>query len=148
MLPEIRTRPRTTFRRGADFGSDFGRLIESAFGDVNGWTAWTPAANLFETTDEFVLEIGLPGFDPNAIDVNVERGILTVTGHRTKSEDEESRTYHVRELVEERFSRSFSFPATVRADDVSADYHDGMLVVTLPKSAEAKPRRVEIGTKK
>jgi HSP20 family protein len=136
------------FRRGADFGSDWNRLIENAFGDLNGWTAWAPAANLYETGEEFVLEMGLPGFDSDSIDVNVERGILTVSGNRTRSEEDDSRTYHVRELSEERFTRSFSFPASVRADDVRAEFHDGMLVVTLPKSAEAKPRRVRIGTKK
>lgn len=148
MLPQIRTRPSTAFRRGTDFGSDWNRLMESAFGDVNGWTSWAPAANLYENPDDFVLEMGLPGFDPDSVEVNVERGILTVSGQRARSEEDEGRTYHVRELTHERFSRSFSFPSSVSADDVRADFHGGMLVVTLPKSAEAKPRRVEIGTGK
>lgn len=148
MLPQIRTRPSTAFRRGTDFGSDWNRLIESAFGDVNGWTSWAPAANLYENPDEFVLEMGLPGFDPDSVEVNVERGILTVSGQRARSEEDEGRTYHVRELTHERFTRSFSFPSSVSADDVRADFHGGMLVVTLPKSAEAKPRRVEIGAGK
>lgn len=145
MLPEIRNRP-TLRRRGTDL-TDWTRIFDSAFGDLNGWTAWAPAANLYETNEEFVLEMGLPGFDSSNIDVNVERGILTVSGQRARSEEEERQTYHLRELTHERFSRSFSFPSSVDSDDVRADFHNGVLTVTLPKSAEAKPRRIEVSAK-
>lgn len=149
MLPQIRTyQPGSALRRSADFGSDWNRLIDDAFGRVlNGWTTWTPAADLYETGDEFVLEMGLPGFDKDSIEVTVERGILTVSGQRARREEDESYTYHVREHTHDRFTRSFALPASVNTDDVRADFHHGMLVVTLPKLAEAKPRRIAVAAK-
>ncbi len=149
MLPEVVTyQPGTAARRAAGFGLDLNRLFDDRFGrGVNGWSAWSPAADLYETNDEFVLRMGLPGFDPEAIDITVERGILTVSGQRTRDEREEQYSYHVREHTYDRFTRSFSLPSTVNADDVRADFHHGMLVVTLPKASEAKPRKIAISAK-
>ena len=145
MLPEVRTyQPGSAIRRGADWT----RLFDDMLGrDLNGWTAWTPAADLYETEDSFVLELGLPGYTGDDIQVTVERGILTVTGQRSRREGDERVTYHLREHTYDRFTRSFSLPASVRADEVRAEFEQGMLVVTLPKTAEAKPRKVEVSVK-
>lgn len=150
MLPQLRTyQPGSAIRRGAGIGSDWIRLFDDAFNrDLNGWTAWTPLADLYETEDEFVLEMGLPGFDAESIDVTVERGVLTVTGRREATDETASREYHVREHTFDRFTRSFSLPSSVVVDDVSAEYEGGMLSVRLPKAAEAKPMRVQIAAKK
>lgn len=149
MLPTIRTyQPGSAIRRGAGVGSDWFRLFEDAFNrDMNGWTAWTPTADLYESEDEFTLELALPGFRTEDIDVTVERGVLTVSGQRQAPENVEGRHYHVREHAFDRFTRSFGLPSSVIADDVTAELDGGMLTVRLPKVAEAKPMRVQIATR-
>lgn len=149
MLPTSTRRP-ATLRRGDNWASEMNRMFDEFLGyspRLATWSAWTPAADLFETSDEFVLEMELPGFDNEDIEVTVERGILTVTGRRTaesEADNGERVNYHVRERSFERFSRSFSLPQSVNADDVDAQYKNGILRVTLPKVAEAKPRQITV----
>lgn len=148
MLPTTSYRPGTALRRRSEAGSDWNRLFDELWSrGINGWTTWTPAADLYETGEQFVLEIGLPGFRHDDIEVTVERGILTISGQRPMREDDESYTYHVREHTYDRFSRSFQLPTSVNADDVTAEFENGMLVVRLPKAAEAKPRRIAVSAK-
>ena len=149
MLPQIRTyQPGSAIRRRAGLGSDWIRFLDDQFNrEMSGWTAWTPTADLFETEEEFVLEMGLPGYRAEDVDVTVERGVLTVSGARTAEEEPVARNYHVREHTYERFTRSFALPSSVIADDVTGDYENGMLTVRLPKVAEAKPLRVQISSK-
>lgn len=148
MLPTRTYRPETTLRRGSDRSSEMGRLFDDLFGytpRLATWSPWMPAADLFETSDEFVLEMELPGFDSEELEVTVEHGILTVSGHRTtEGENGERVNYHVRERSYDRFSRSFSLPRSVNADEVDAGYENGILRVTLPKAAEAKPRHISV----
>ncbi|MDX1393577.1 MAG: Hsp20/alpha crystallin family protein [Gemmatimonadota bacterium] len=146
MLPQTRTRGSNGgLRRRAAFGSDIDGLFDAVMrSSLNSWAAWAPAADLYETEDAFVLEIGLAGFAHEDIDVTVERGVLTVAGQRSTREEQEEHTYHLREHSYERFARSFSLPGTVRSEDVEADFENGMLVVRLPKTPEAKPRRIAV----
>lgn len=148
MLPTLSIRPNAVLRRGTDWTSDMSRLFDELFGfapRLSTWSAWTPAADLYETDDEFVLEIEMPGFNREDIEVTVERGILTVSGQRAgEAQDGERATYHVRERSFERFSRSFSLPQSVDAEHVDAEYRSGILRVRLPKIAEAKPRQISV----
>lgn len=147
MLPTISLRPGTV-RRGTDLASDMSRLFDDVFSfgpRLSTWSAWLPAADLYETNDEFVLEMEVPGCNKDDIEVTVERGILTVSGHRASHVEESERiSYHVRERSYDRFSRSFSLPQSVDAEDVEAEYRNGILVVRLPKLAEAKPRQITV----
>ena len=145
MLPTLSI-PRTGVRRGTDWTSDMDRFFDEFFRTprMSTWSAWTPAADLYETNDEFVLEMEMPGFHKDDLQVTVERGILTVSGQRREQEREENVTYHVRERSYDRFSRSFSLPQSVNADHVDAEYNNGILRVRLPKLAEAKPRQITV----
>ena len=125
------------------------RMLEDAFvmpreGGGEGWGG--PALDVYEEGDSLVVEAHLPGAKPDDIDVNVERGVLTISG-RTESEEERTgRNYLLREQRSGRFSRSLQLPATYRAEECRADYRDGVLRLTFPKAEEAKPRRIQIGT--
>lgn len=128
-----------------DLAFDIDRWFEDAFGrTLRGWTSWLPSADLFETDEEYVLEMELPGFSREGIEITLEQGILSVTGSRREEEETERRTYRVRERAVGRFTRSFSLPRSVEAEDVNAEFHDGVLRITMPKRAEAKPRRIEV----
>ncbi|MFQ5677824.1 MAG: Hsp20/alpha crystallin family protein [Gemmatimonadota bacterium] len=147
MLPTLSRRANLGRGRLAELAPGLDWVFDELFPLTSrgAWIAWTPVADLFESDDEFVLDMELPGFREKEIEVAVERGILSVSGQRTAEADEdEKRTYHVRERAYERFSRSFTLPASVDAEQVRAEFKNGILRVTLPKAREAKPRRIAV----
>lgn len=109
-----------------------------------GWSGWTPSADLIENDDAYVLEMELPGFSRDDIELTVERNVLTVSGQRSAEEETENVTYHLRERGTARFSRSFALPRSMNAEGVEARFDNGVLTVTLPKAAEARPKRIEV----
>jgi HSP20 family protein len=109
--------------------------------------AWAPAVSVEETQDELVLTAELPGVKPEDVDVEIENNILTIRGEKReqRKEEDENRRYHVWERTYGVFQRSFTLPRTVRADGIAAEFTDGLLRIRMPKSAEAKSRRIQIG---
>jgi HSP20 family protein len=107
---------------------------------------WIPAADVFEYADKFVLKFDVPGVNANNIEITLDQGVLTVSGERvveTASDDvERSR----RERPRGRFHRRFTLPDTVDTAAVHATGRDGVLEVTIPKQAKAKPRRIEVAS--
>ncbi|MFQ5688642.1 MAG: Hsp20/alpha crystallin family protein [Gemmatimonadota bacterium] len=149
MLPTITHGPSLRLWRRSAL-PEIDRVFDDFFGRTPlGWSAWTPVADLYETDDGFALELEVPGFEKDEVEITVERGILTVSGERSADEEseEKGRTYHVRERSYERFTRAFSLPRSVNADAVKAELRSGVLHVWLPKLAEAKPRKIEVAVK-
>lgn len=105
-----------------------------------------PAVNVAESADELVLTAEIPGINPEDIELTVENNTLTLSGDRTivREENTELR-YHVWERSSGSFKRSFTLPRTVRTEEIAADYENGVLTVRIPKAAEAKSRKIEIG---
>ncbi len=124
------------------WAGEVSRMFDSA---PSGRAGFWPAVNVAESPDELVLSAELPGMRPEDIDLTLENNTLTLSGERTivREENTELR-YHVWEQASGAFRRSFSLPRTVRSEEISADYTDGVLTVRLPKSAEARSRRIEI----
>ena len=145
MLPTIIQRVPAT-RRRSDLGFDFDRLFEGLL-EATPATGAAAATDLYETEDGYGLELEVPGYDEDEIDVTVDRGVLTISGAREGEHEDEGRTYHVRERRSERFTRSFSLPASVRGDGVAANLEAGVLTVALPKAPEARPHRIAVGKK-
>ncbi len=108
---------------------------------------WMPAVNVEETSDKLVLTAELPGLKREDVELEVENNILTIRGEKSdeRQEGDESKRYHVWERRYGSFQRSFTLPRTVRADEISAEFKDGILHVSMPKAPEAKSRRIEIG---
>ena len=131
-----------TTRLGQVFSSFSGEWPAKA----NGGT-WLPAVNVEETHDELLLTAEVPGMNREDIDIELENNILTLRGEKAQAREEESsdRRYHVWERRYGNFQRSFTLPRTVRADQISAEYRDGVLTVRMPKAPEAKSRKIEIG---
>lgn len=96
--------------------------------------------------DEFVVLFDLPGVDASSIDLTVERNVLTVKGERRFARRQGDEI-----IAAERphgvFTRQLFLGDTLDGERISADYHDGVLTLTIPISERAKPRRVEISTK-
>lgn len=102
-----------------------------------------PALNVWEDEGHLHVEAELPGFQIDQMEIYVDANQLTLKGERKAPEQKEG-TWHRQERGFGSFHRSLELPADVDADGVTADFRNGILHVTLPKSEEAKPRRIEV----
>ena len=119
----------------------FGRYVGEA---PAAGPAWTPATEVDTGEDGWKVRMALPGIDPSQVHVDLHGNSLTISGERTRTETN-GRGYST-ELRYGRFERSFTLPAKVDAEKVSARYEHGMLELALPLAETAKPRRIAIGT--
>lgn len=110
----------------------------------NGLRTWAPGFDLHETADAYVIEADLPGLKQNDIDITVEQGIITIKGERKYEEKQKEGGYRRIERGYGTFQRAFRLPQNVDAEKVEARFTDGVLSVTVPKPAEAKPRQIEV----
>jgi HSP20 family protein len=120
---------------------DLDRLAEAVFG-----TTERPAVmpmDAFRHDGEFVIQLDLPGIDPDSIDLTVERSVLTVHAERKRPDDDAERV--VGERTYGVFSRQMFLGDTLDVDELEADYSDGVLTIRIPVAEQAKPRRIEIG---
>jgi HSP20 family protein len=103
-----------------------------------------PALNVGGTPQAVELYAFAPGLDPAKIEVNLERGVLTISGERTVDlpERDDKATLHINERFAGRFRRVVSLPDDVDTNNVSADYRDGVLHISLKRSESAQPRRI------
>jgi HSP20 family protein len=122
------------------------RLFDNFFGSPGNNRArrWVPAMDLVETDDALVLNADLPGLDRDDLSIEIKDGVLTVSGERKAEHTENAGGYYRVERAFGSFSRSLSLPEGVDADQVSADFSNGVLEVRIPKPEERQPHRVEI----
>ena len=130
-------------RRGMDLFNEFDRMVS----EMSDWTPrsnWRLALDVSENDDAFMVEAAMPGINPDELDITLEDNILTIQGE-TKSEKEvEESHYHLRERRYGRFSRSIQLPTAINADEVEAEYKNGVLTLNIPKAEEVKPKRIAI----
>jgi HSP20 family protein len=124
-------------------------MLSHAFGDEQ--ETWplmriVPSLDLSETDDAVELRMDLPGMDAKDIDVQVNQNMLTVSGQRGEQSEEKGRTFHRVERRSGSFSRTITLPCPVKEDAIAAQYRDGVLTVQLPKTTEAKSRRIQVAT--
>lgn len=121
------------------------RLLDSAFGapSGNGTGVWAPLADITETDDAYRVEVELPGVKRDQVNVELIDRELAITGE-TRSEDEGKGLRHWRSRRYGRFEYRTLLPGEVDSEHVTATMADGVLTVTVPKTATAKSRRIEI----
>ena len=124
---------RLTARRGGQTAGD-GRDVAD----------WTPAVDILEQKDRFILRADLPGVGVDAIDVRMEDGVLTLSGERKRETDEEIDGVRRFERLSGRFLRRFSLPESADAEQITARSANGILEVSIPKQPEAQPRRIAV----
>ncbi len=105
---------------------------------------WTPACDIFEDEEGVTLRFDLAGVEASDVDVRFENGVLTIRGERKLDHADQRDRYHRVELAYGTFTRSFALPGTVDAEKIRAEATNGILVVFLPKRAEAKPRSIQV----
>lgn len=133
-------------RAFAALNDEMDRLVNGIAG--NGWSyGLTPAADVLETEAEYKVQLDLPGIDPAAIQLRVEKDVLTIQVDRKQPQAAAGETVHRSERAFGTFFRSFTLPRAVDATRVEATYEHGVLAVKLPKREEAKARTISVSVK-
>ena len=113
-------------------------------GEESNLTPWAPAVDIYETEHELVVKADLPDVNPQDLDIRVENNILTIRGERKFDTKAHEDNYLRIERAYGSFSRSFSLASSVKSEAIQADYHNGVLTLSLPKREEAKPKQIKV----
>ncbi len=143
-MPMIKYTPFTTELE--DFPSGL-RLFQDSLSRLFSEPAsrpWSPAVDIFETENELVLKADLPEIDPKNVGIQLENGTLTLKGERKFEQEKNGKGFHRIERSYGSFVRAFSLPDTVDAENVKADYKNGVLTVTIAKKEVAKPKTINV----
>jgi HSP20 family protein len=119
--------------RLSDFGSN---------GPVFGTSV--PSLDVSETDKAVEVKLDVPGVSAKEIDVQLNGNLLTVSGEKKEEQEKKGKTFHRVERRYGSFSRSITLPCPVQEDEVAAEYHDGVLSITLPKTEEAKSKKIAV----
>lgn len=105
--------------------------------------------DVYEEKDNVVVKLKAPGFRKENVDISIESGKITVVGKMKEETEEENKDkkYYRKEIRQKSFTRSCALPVSVTPDKASAAFEDGVLTITLPKSEEAKPKKINIDVK-
>jgi Molecular chaperone (small heat shock protein) len=137
-----------TLGRLTDIRDELDRLFESPLSELARTSqllsGWTPALDLHEDKDNFVVKVELPGMKKEDIDISLHDGSLSVSGERKSEEKFADAEVYRSERFVGRFQRTIALPGAVANDQVKAQYKDGVLTVTLPKTEEAKPKQINV----
>ena len=132
------------------FQDEMKQVFDRFFGEDEGdqsnvvTSQWTPRVDIKEEDKRFVILADIPGVDPNDIEVHMDSGILSIKGERkTEAKDQNGKLTRI-ERSYGAFYRRFALPDTADAEGISAHGKNGVLEISIPKKAEAAPRRIEI----
>jgi HSP20 family protein len=103
-----------------------------------------PAADMYETDKELVVELDVPGFEEKELALEVSDHTLTIKGERMKEKEAKERSFYLHERLEKHFERKFTLPPEADVEHVEATFKTGVLEVHVPKIEQAKARKVEI----
>jgi HSP20 family protein len=137
---------RTPFNQMSRLRNQINRLFELPFGEVPlSLEAWSPMVDVFENKDHVTVKAEIPGMRKEDIDVSVEGNTLSICGERREEKEEGKGTANYRsERYFGKFYRSVPLPSAVDSGKVTAKYQDGVLSITLPKTEEAKRKKIDI----
>jgi len=140
--------PWSNFGRLSDLRDEIDRLFEAPLAELarssNLLSGWTPALDVYEQKENFILKAELPGMRKEDITVSLHDGSVSISGERKSDTKHEDSEVYRTERFFGRFQRTVTLPAPVAADKVKAQYKDGVLTVTLPKTEEAKPKQIDV----
>jgi|ERR1051325_3058287 HSP20 family protein len=143
--PEVSTWPRFGLSNLRD---EIDRLFEAPLSELARTSqllsGWTPALDVYEDKDNVFVRAELPGMKREDIEVSLHEGTLSLSGERKSEEQYKDAEVYRAERFFGRFQRTVTLPTPVAADKVKAQYKDGILTISLPKTEEAKPKHIDI----
>lgn len=135
----------------SQFQNDINQLLERNYAEDRDadsskvvTSRWSPAVDIQEKEDRFILKADLPGIAAEDIDITMDNGVLTLKGERTDESEEEREGYHRIERVRGSFYRRFSLPDTADASRIEAKGKNGVLEIVIPKQEKAQPKKIEV----
>lgn len=120
------------------------RRMRRVFDDIGFVPALAPAADIYETDDEYVVELEVPGYEEKELAIEVFDHTLTIKGERDKTKEEKRKEFTLHERVERKFERRFVLPVGTDTEHLEAVFAKGVLEVHAPKMQEAQPKKVAI----
>ena len=136
------------FGRLSDFRDEIDRLFEAPLAELSRTSqllsGWSPALDLHEDKDNVTVKVELPGMKKEDIEISLHNGCLSISGERKGEEKFENSEVYRSERFFGRFQRTVTLPTPVASDKVKAQYKDGILTITLPKTEEAKPKQIAV----
>lgn len=131
-----------------EFSRAFGRLFDAADGDQSDvvTSEWAPRVDIREEDKRFVIEADIPGVDPKAIEINMDKGVLSIRGERKSEHAPDDGRYTRVERAHGVFHRRFALPDSANPDGIRATGKHGVLEIEIPKRPETTPRKIEIQT--
>ena len=137
------------FREFATLQDRMNRLFRESYGPEGREesltsTTFAPPVDVYEDEHKVTLKLEIPGVNQQDVDIRLENSTLTVRGERKFDKEEKEENFHRIERRYGSFTRSFTLPNTVNAEDVSANYENGILKIKLGKRAEAKPKQIKV----
>lgn len=138
-------RPGWLWRYWEDW-EDLDKWFEERWPEIKS-AEFVPPVDIYEKDDNLVIETPITGIEPEKVDVSVEDNTLILKGKSEKKSEIDEKDYYRKEVRYGSFYRAVSLPAKVIGDKAEAEYKDGLLRVVIPKSAEAKEKKVKIKIK-
>jgi HSP20 family protein len=124
----------------------FDEALSSPLSIYGEWSA--PLVDMYQTDENVVVKAAIPGVKPEDISINVRENVLNISAKIEQVSEVEGATYHLRERRYGSFSRAIQLPTAVNSEKAEAEYEDGILTLTLPKTEEVLPKSIKIKTKK
>ncbi len=110
----------------------------------NGERQAAPALDVYTTPEAVIAKVALPGVEPDDVDVTIGDDLVTISGTFKEEKEITEAGYVHKELSQGKFSRSFSLPTAIKADAAKAEFANGLLTLTIPKTEEVKPTHVKV----
>jgi HSP20 family protein len=124
--------------------NEFDRLFNAPMANWEAPRNWAMPLDVTEDADGYTVKASVPGINTDDLNITLEDNVLTIQGETRADETVEEAHYHLRERHYGRFSRSLRFPVDVNAEAVEATYQNGVLILSVPKAEEVKPKQIAI----
>jgi HSP20 family protein len=135
------------FRELFDLQRGINQLFDASFAaprEEFALKAWTPAVDVYEDENSFLIKLELPEVNRDDVKVSLNDNTLSISGERRVENEEKRENYHRVERTYGQFYRAFTLPPNVDGAAINAQFKDGVLRLTLPKKEEAKPKQIEV----
>ena len=140
------------FRELSTIQDRMNRLFQDAYSPTReeglSTAAFAPPADVYEDENHVTLKLEIPGIDEKDLDIRVENNNLIIRGERKFEKEEKEENFRRVERQYGTFVRSFTLPPAVDTDNINANYDKGVLTISMPKRAEAKPKQIQVGSGK
>jgi len=130
-----------------EFDNTFGFRKSNAITEEMENAVWAPLTDIYEDENNYLVKVDLPGVAKDDLKISYENGSLAISGERKSEKETKDAKFHRVERTYGKFYRSFTLPQQIHSDKIEAEFSNGQLEITIPKSEEAKPKQLQIKVK-